>query len=569
MRRTTIATFTVLLGYAAVSFAYFGWRLLPHPGRILVGTDGQHDPEIFVWSFAWWPHAILTWTNPFFSHVVYAPTGVNLAWATSVPGLAVAFAPLTLLFGPSVSYNVAAVLLPPLSAWTAYLLFRYLTHSSWASLVGGYLYGFSSYMLAHQLAGHLHLTAAFLVPLVALVVLRYLRGDLDARGLAWRLGAILAFQAYISTEVALTVILVLALGLAIAFALVRDARRRLVSSLPPIAAAGALAAVLAAPLLYYALTAIVPFSIGYPWLFSADPLNLIVPTSVIGLGGKTFASVSSHFPGNDNERDSYLGLPILVIAGLLLWRRPWTGGTRFLVAAFGAATFLSLGTALYLDGHRMFWWPWSAPSHWTGLKNIIPSRFALYATLAADTMVATWIARTKGAVFRRPYVLPLLAVFALLPPVWTNAYVEQPQRLAFFSDGLYKTCIPRGETLMIFPFAYWGDSLLWQAESGFWFKMAEGALGPSNLPESFAGDPTVNALLFQFIDPSTRPTMKQLLALVRRRHVDRVVSAASVGAIYPNSTQMHAFGVLQQDGDIFVAPACGYNSLAGDTRPPP
>ncbi len=569
MRGRTFATFAVPLGYVALSFAYFGWRLLPHPGRMLVGTSGQQDPEIFVWSFAWWPHAILSWTNPFFSHVVYAPTGIDLAWATSVPGLAVMFSPLTLAFGPSVSYNVAAVVLPALSAWTAYLLFRNLTRSSWASLVGGYLYGFSSYMLAHQLAGHLHLTAAFLVPLVALVLLRYRRGELDGRGLTWRLGVMLAFQAYISTEVALTLTLVLGLALLLAFALVPSARRRLVSSLVPIAAAGALAAVLAAPLLYYALTAIVPVSIGYPWFFSADPLNLIVPTSVIGLGGKTFASVSSHFPGNDNERDSYLGLPILVISTLLLWRRPWPGATRFLLPAFGAATFLSLGTALYLDGHRMFWWPWSAPSHLTGLKNIIPSRFALYATLAADTMVAIWISTSRGRVFQRPYVLPLLAAVALVPPIWSNAFVQQPQRLAFFSDGLYKTCIPRGETLLIFPFARWGDSLLWQAESGFWFKMAEGALGPANLPESFAGDPTVNELLFQLDNPSTRPSMQQLLALVRRRHVDRIVSAASVGAIYPNSTQMHAFGVLQQDGDVFIAPACGYTSLAGDTRPPP
>jgi hypothetical protein len=63
--------------------------------------------------------------------------------------------------------------------------------------------------------------------------------------------------------------------------------------------------------------------------------------------------------------------------------------------------------------------------------------------------------------------------------------------------------------------------------------------------------------------------MDAILALVKRRHVDRDVSAASVGWIYPNSTQMHAFGVLQQDGDIFIAPACGYPSLAGDTRSPP
>jgi hypothetical protein len=400
-------------------------------------------------------------------------------------------------------------------------------------------------------------------------VLRYLRAEVSARGLSWRLGALLAFQAYVSTEVALTVVLMLALGLLLAFALVPTARRRLLSSLAPIAAGGALAALLAAPLLYYALTAIVPFSIGYPWRFSADPLNLVVPTSAIGLGGKTFASVSSHFPGNDNERDSYLGLPILVIAALLLRRRPWPGGTRFLAAAFAAATLLSFGTALYLDGHRLFWWPWSAPSHWLALKNVIPSRFALYATLAADTIVVRWIATTKGARFPRPWLLPVLAVLALVPPVWSAANVQEPQRPAFFSDGLYKTCIPRGENLMIFPFAGFGDSLLWQAESGFWFSMAEGALGPADLPESFAGDPTVGGLLFRFIDPTTRPTMREVLSLARRRHVDRIVSAASVGAIYPNSTQMHIFGALQQVGDVFVAPACGYTSLAGDRRPPP
>ena len=96
----------VLLGYAAISFAYFGWRLLPHPGRYLVGSG--RDPELFVWVFAWWPHAIGSWTNPFFSHAVYAPTGINLAWTTSVPALALAFAPLTVAFGPAVSYNVAA-----------------------------------------------------------------------------------------------------------------------------------------------------------------------------------------------------------------------------------------------------------------------------------------------------------------------------------------------------------------------------------------------------------------------------------------------------------------------------
>src|SRR5205814_8747048 len=96
-----------LVVYTAVSFVYFGVRLLPHPGRVVVGHGP--DPGIFIWSFAWWPHAIGSWTNPFFTHAVYAPQGIDLAWTTSVPGFALPFAPLTLAFGAVVAYNAAAI----------------------------------------------------------------------------------------------------------------------------------------------------------------------------------------------------------------------------------------------------------------------------------------------------------------------------------------------------------------------------------------------------------------------------------------------------------------------------
>ena len=39
--------------------------------------------------------------------------------------------------------------------------------SLWASVIGGYVFGFSSYMIGHQAAGHLNLTGVFLIPLVA------------------------------------------------------------------------------------------------------------------------------------------------------------------------------------------------------------------------------------------------------------------------------------------------------------------------------------------------------------------------------------------------------------------
>src|SRR5438876_54024 len=130
--RTYVAA---LLGYAAVSCLLFGWRLLPHPGQKLIGfgAEGkQRDPEIFVWSFAWWPHAIAHWTNPFFTHEIFAPTRINLTWTTSVPGLALAFSPLTWLLGPDGS-STRPFRSPPGTSWPALWRRRSSSTSSRAS----------------------------------------------------------------------------------------------------------------------------------------------------------------------------------------------------------------------------------------------------------------------------------------------------------------------------------------------------------------------------------------------------------------------------------------------------
>ena len=97
--------------YLVAAFVFLGVPVLAHPERDVVGGLFT-DPQIFVWSFAWWPHAILHGQNPFFTHAIWEPEGFNLTWATSVPGLAIAFAPLTLLFGPVLAYNVASILMP-------------------------------------------------------------------------------------------------------------------------------------------------------------------------------------------------------------------------------------------------------------------------------------------------------------------------------------------------------------------------------------------------------------------------------------------------------------------------
>jgi hypothetical protein len=546
--------FVVFLGFAAVSFGYFGWSLLPHPGRVILGA-GQ-DNEIFVWSFAWWPHAILSWTNPFVTHALYAPSGANLVWTTSVPGLALVFSPLTLLLGPVVSFNAAALLIPALSAWAAYRLCFVLTGSMWASLIGGYLFGFSSFVLAQQMLGHIFLTADFVLPLIALSIVRFIRGEWSRRRLAVRFGVLMALQLSISTEVALTLSTMLVVSLVLAFLLVRDARPRVRTMVSPLVAGYCLGAVFAFPLVIYAL-------LGFPQQgFIRDPggtdlLNLVFPSGVNAIAGTSFPSIEAHFDPHDDA--IFVGVPALLIVALFAWRARRSRWARFLVAALVTSVVFALGPKLRVDGHAVAPLPWRLVENAPGFEDVSTPRFGEYTSLALAVIVALWAAQARGWLFRRPYVLPTLAVAVLVPAVWRTLTVSGPQQPAFFTAGLYKGCIPPNETLAIFPFG--SEANILQADAGFAFRVAGGYLTPivfgAQPIVSFNNDPVVYD--FDFYTDRGLPTSTGLLAFAARHNVDRFVSIK--GDSYPTETQMRAFGPVEQIGGVYIAPACGTPSL--------
>ena len=112
----------------------------------------------------------------------------------------------------------------------------------------------------------------FVVPLVALVCVRALEGSLEGARLVVELGLLLGLQLYLATEIALTLTLMLALALLLGFALVPPRRRALVRLLGPIALAYLLAALLAAPLVYRALTDLRVTGFQPPAQYTADLL---------------------------------------------------------------------------------------------------------------------------------------------------------------------------------------------------------------------------------------------------------------------------------------------------------
>jgi hypothetical protein len=458
--------------YTVLSVAYFG-RALLHGDRDFVGQT--YDPQLFIWSLGWWPHAVLDGGNPFVTHAMWPATGVNLAWVTSVPGLAFVAAPLTLTAGPVTSYNVLAVALPALAAWTAFLLCRYLSGSWWPSLAGGYLFGFSSYMLG-QTRGHMHMTAVLLVPLVALVVLKYVHGRVSRRGLALWLGLLLGAQFWLSTELFATVTLVLAGSMLVAYLVVPDVRARLRDAVAPIVGAYVIGCLVSAPLLVYALLDFNAGAINDPALFPADLLNVVVPTEVTHVGGGRALELSRRFLGNSLENGAYLGLPLLVIVGWFAWQNRSRPSSRLLVVLLACGIVASLGVALRVGGDRVVPLPWALVVDLPGLGHVLPVRFSMYVSLAAAVVAALWAASPRPAAWVRTALLAG-AVVALLPAVQRDLWQTTPMRPSFFADDTYRVCFRPDETVFI-PAAAGKEATLWQVESGYRFRLANGSLSP-------------------------------------------------------------------------------------------
>lgn len=506
----------VLAGYVLVAFVYWGARLLPHPGRSYIGVP--NDPQIFIWSLAWWPHAIAHGVNPFYTHSIWAPEGVNLAWTTSVPGVALVFAPLTWLFGAVVSYNVATVLMPALAAWTAFLLCRHLTRSLWPSLVGGYLFGFSAYMIGQIGSGHMHMDSVFLLPLVALVVVRFIEGDLGGRGVAVRLGPLLALQLTLSTENTFTFTLALVTAIVLGFLLVPTARRRLVALVPPFAASYALAAVLAAPLVYYALSGFDSGSVNDPVPYTTDLLNLLVPTPRVLGGGAHFAStISQHFPANDGERAGYLGIPSLVIVVLFAARRWRTHAGRVLLAGFVVGIVASFGDWLVVNGHKIVTLPWEHVGYLPLFNNVLPARLMLFVALITAIMVALWMTSSHGWI---RVALPALAVLSFIPDPSAAAWKTAAFMPQFFRNGDVRRCIAPNENVLIMPQAKHGNGMLWQVVAGFRFRMADGYVAP-DVPNNFMTTPAIARIA------NRQVTWPDLVSFARAKNVRTVLVDAT------------------------------------------
>jgi hypothetical protein len=474
-RATRYQAWGALALYFAIALVLLDRGLAGHPGYY-VGRDT--DPPQTMWFFNWWRYSLAHGLNPFITDLVWTPLGINLTWTTCVPLPAWISIPLQVTVGEPATYNLIISLALPLAAFSAFVLCRRVTGAFWPSVLGGYIFGFSSYMLGEVLA-HLDLVAVFPVPLIALLTLKRLDREISARRFAILLAALLTVQFLCFPEIFATATIVGGFAFLLALVLFdRDLRARLVSLVAPVTGGYLMASAVLSPYLFFMLARGFPHAPIYaPSSYSADLLAFLVPTQMHMLGAARIATALTRIFQRDlYENGAYLGIAIIVFVEVFrrrYWREP---AGKLLMILFLVLVIAAMGPTLHVAGRQGIWMPWAVVGRLPILSIALPLRFMMYAFLVVALMIAMWLA-APGARPTTKFAAAAIIVASIAPNPHASFWVSPLEIPAFFADRTYARELEPREIILPLPWGNLGNSMYWQLQSDMYFRMAGGWTG--------------------------------------------------------------------------------------------
>jgi glycosyltransferase involved in cell wall biosynthesis len=481
-------------------------------------ADSLSDQNQWEWFFAVTADNVRHLHNPLFTTVQNFPDGVNLMANTVMLGLSVPLTPVTLAFGPTVTW--ASVLTFGLAATAIawYWLFaRRLVRTRWAAALGAALAAFAPPMMSHANA-HPNFLALFMIPVIIDRALRLCEagevreGKEDGKKKSVvrdgvLLGLFVTYQIFLGEEPLLLAVMGMLL-----FALAYAIQRREVAkaAVRPLLRGLGFALLVCLPLVAFPL---------YWQFFGPQSYHSVLhgdnagnsPLSFLRFSGRALLgdeATADPLAINRTEQNAFYGWPLIALAaGLLVWL--WRlAVVRALAFTAVVAALLSLGPKVripYTD--VVVTGPWRLLAHQPLFESVIESRVAMICAPALGALVA--LAAARLAVDRlgderlvddrpavdRSAVDPLGAVeaavpdrtarllglaalaAALIPIVPTPLPVrERPDVPAFIADGTYRSYVSPGESVVPVPLPDPGEAeaLHWQSASGLGFSVPGG-----------------------------------------------------------------------------------------------
>ena len=557
-------------GYLVLSLFIWSNVWVSHPTSTTVCGCG--DSAGAIWVMEWPAYAIAHGLNPFYTAAMGYPGGFNLLSNAAAPAIGIFLAPVTWLFGPVASLNVALTLSPVLSALAMFVLLRRWVQWTPAAFIGGLFYGFCPFIVTYLTNAAFNLGMAVVPPLVVAcldeLLIRQRRRPMMTGIL---LGLLVTLQFFISTEVLAMTVMVIVAALVFLATYAAFKHPENLRSHARFAIIGLLVGVMISVTL-----------LAYPvWFAIAGPAHLSepvwgVPTYLFagGVDGGTtlerfvtpawspavLAAGAHNFGGYQGPSLSwqYFGVGIfpVLIGGCIVWRRDrrlWIFGAVAVISAL-----LSLGSRLPLGPSMSLRLPWGAVESLPLFENIFPSRFVLFTYMAVAVMLGLIVDYTYRAVNRRlkeakdaacrhsnegtgprlPHwtgaaVAVVLAAIAIAPPA---AYLAQTIPVTAEQVVLptwFKTVAPqltRHQVLLIFPANFGGvySPVAWQAVDRMSFSKV-GAVGPGASIQQAGKESAAESLLAAATGPAV--------------HLDSADRGWSISALLVLRRALTAWGV--------------------------
>ncbi|HXT69054.1 MAG TPA: hypothetical protein VN700_04845 [Vicinamibacterales bacterium] len=168
-----VATLGVGCLFAAFAIAWT-YPLITNLSGLVPG-DGPGDNLQFLWNFWWVRKALAGHLDVFNTSFLFAPVGAPLTLHTLTLLPAAVAATLLAPLPVTATMNLTILGSLALNGFCAYLLALRLCGDRGAAVLGGLVFGGSSYLAGH-LQGHFNLTIAWTVPLFAMAAIEAVRG---------------------------------------------------------------------------------------------------------------------------------------------------------------------------------------------------------------------------------------------------------------------------------------------------------------------------------------------------------------------------------------------------------
>jgi len=476
--KNIIIFISVFFIYALVSFAFFGLKLYPNFSSQYVGMSS--DPCGSIWGLYWWDYVLVHHIPALFSPYLFAPFGLNLTQSLPIILPWTLMLPFTHYFGPVASYNLLVLFSGITAAYAAYLLCWYMTRSHVPSIIGGYLFGYSSYQICQTLA-HICLVINAFLPLMILVILLYYHKVIRPVVFVVLFGFLLTCQFYTNAETYVFFFFFLGLFILMLGVVYWEYRLVLIRFVGLLALAYMLALCFESCYLYYFFCG-QGASFIKPYLGN-DFLHFFIPNSIAWLGGNLLEPINTHFKQGILEASAYLGIPLIIILFLFakeFWsQKIW----KILILFVILISILTMGNVLHFRGHvYLKWMPWQWFTHVPIIRYANPVRLTLFSSLVISVIVAYWLRYSVRNIYFK-YCLAGLAILFLLPnpKPYDGQWVTPIKVSPFFQRGAYKKFIKPNDIVLFLPLTWdsVADGMFWQTQSHLYFRLAIASTGAS------------------------------------------------------------------------------------------